>query len=175
MAGYYGYSMSNNAIEAYENGEKPYSKWRKSDILELVERYKKESAANFSMELLKKVNINILKKHFLAYSSWHHTSCHYNRTDFYLINEYAVENLTNEKIQKMIGEGIEEKTCQRKESEQKEEKWICSFLEWSGSRKHPRATEYVEEGIIKGNWFYRKNGNKKRTTAKGFEFLQKIE
>ena len=37
MAGYNGYSMSNNAVSAYDNGEKPLSKWRKSDILEEIE------------------------------------------------------------------------------------------------------------------------------------------
>lgn len=36
MAGYSGYSMSNNAVAAYENGEKPLSKWKKADILEAV-------------------------------------------------------------------------------------------------------------------------------------------
>jgi len=29
MSGYDGYSMSNNAVDAYENGEKPISKWTK--------------------------------------------------------------------------------------------------------------------------------------------------
>lgn len=33
MAGYYGYSMSNNAVEAYENGEMPISKWTKKEIV----------------------------------------------------------------------------------------------------------------------------------------------
>lgn len=27
MAGYQGYSMSNNAVQAYKHGEKPRSKW----------------------------------------------------------------------------------------------------------------------------------------------------
>lgn len=27
MAGYKGWAMSNNAVAAYENGEKPLSKW----------------------------------------------------------------------------------------------------------------------------------------------------
>lgn len=35
MAGYYGYSMSNNAKAAYEMDEKPFSKWSKGEILEL--------------------------------------------------------------------------------------------------------------------------------------------
>lgn len=33
MAGYYGYSMSNNAVEAYKSGEKPFSKWTKTEII----------------------------------------------------------------------------------------------------------------------------------------------
>lgn len=32
MAGYNGFSMSNNAVAAYEDGEKPLSKWTKADI-----------------------------------------------------------------------------------------------------------------------------------------------
>ena len=32
MAGYCGYSMSNNAVDAYNSGEKPISKWKKQDI-----------------------------------------------------------------------------------------------------------------------------------------------
>lgn len=33
MAGYSGWSMSNNAVTAYEDGEKPLSRWTKVDIL----------------------------------------------------------------------------------------------------------------------------------------------
>lgn len=33
MAGYYNYSMSNNAKDAYSSGEMPYSKWTKSEML----------------------------------------------------------------------------------------------------------------------------------------------
>ena len=34
MAGYDNYSMSNNAVAAYQTGEKPKSKWTKKDIME---------------------------------------------------------------------------------------------------------------------------------------------
>lgn len=34
MSGYRGYSMSNNAVAAYEEGKKPLSKWFKSEILD---------------------------------------------------------------------------------------------------------------------------------------------
>ena len=32
-SGYSGYSMSNNAVNAYENGEMPLSKWTKDCLL----------------------------------------------------------------------------------------------------------------------------------------------
>ena len=37
MAGYCGYSMSNNAVDAYNDGEKPLSKWTKRAIIEAIE------------------------------------------------------------------------------------------------------------------------------------------
>lgn len=33
MAGYQGYSMSNNAVQAYKQGEKPRSKWTKAEVV----------------------------------------------------------------------------------------------------------------------------------------------
>ena len=36
MAGYFGFSMSNNAVEAYENGQRPLSRWTKGKILNSV-------------------------------------------------------------------------------------------------------------------------------------------
>lgn len=37
MAGYCGYSMSNNAVSAYRCGEMPLSKWLKSDLIDSIE------------------------------------------------------------------------------------------------------------------------------------------
>ena len=169
MAGYYGYSMSNNAVDAYENGEKPLSRWRKSDILEAIEE--SEIELKCSMEKLRKLPVKILKEVCLTHSSWHHTSNHYNKTDFYSLDEDYIKNLTNEKIEELI---IEYKADKKEEEKPTEEKWKCTFLEWSGTRNHPKATAITEDGIIKGNWFYRKNGTKKKTTANGFHFIEKI-
>lgn len=36
MAGYHNYSMSNNAVQAYNTGEKPLSKWTKAVIIEAL-------------------------------------------------------------------------------------------------------------------------------------------
>jgi hypothetical protein len=174
MAGYYGYSMSNNAISAYENGERPLSKWTKADILEEIElAIKKEDLTlNCSMEKLKKIPVKLLKDLCLSYSSWHHTSNHYNKTDFYSLDLDRIERLSDERIDSEIADYKQEQTDNKAESI--EEKWKCAFLEWGGTRKHPKATEIIEDGIIKGDWFYRKDGTKKKTSANGFRFIEKL-
>lgn len=74
MAGYYGYSMSNNAMDAYDAGLKPLSKWRKSDILKAVKEWADENDYNFTLEKLDKVKVSVLKNELLFSSEWHHTS-----------------------------------------------------------------------------------------------------
>lgn len=170
MAGYNGFSMSNNAVEAYSNGEKPLSKWTKADIFDTIEE--QEVELKCSIEKLKKLPVKVLKEVCLIYSSWHHTSNHYNKTDFYSLDVNRIENLTDDKIEELF---LNHKADKKAESKPLEERWECAFLEWSGSRKHPVATEVIEEGIVKGDWFYRKDGSKKKTTANGFRFIKKIQ
>lgn len=170
MAGYNGFSMSNNAVAAYEDGEKPLSKWTKADIFDAIN--KQEVELKCSIEKLKKLPVKVLKEVCLTYSSWHHTSNHYNKTDFYSLDVDRIENLADDKIEELL---LDYKTGKKAESKSSEERWKCAFLEWSGSRKHPVATEVIEEGIIKGNWFYRKDGSKKKTTANGFRFIKQIQ
>lgn len=129
--GYYGYSMSNNAIDAYESGEKPISKWTKSDIIEAVKEINPEAA-----ELIERVNLKTLKDNLLTRTSWHHTSKMYNATDFYSIDEDAVENLTAEKVNSWAAH-TDTKAVGR------EFRGDIHYLEWSGTRKHPKATERV--------------------------------
>ena len=172
MAGYNGFSMSNNAVAAYESGEKPLSKWTKTDILEGIEKAirEEELTLNCSMEKLKKLNAKVLKQICLYRSSWHHTSNHYNKTDFYSIDIDSLIELTDEQINRII------ENCKEDKSEEPtEERWQCAFLEWSGTRNHPKATEVIEEGVVKGDWFYRADGSKKKTTANGFRFLKQIQ
>lgn len=172
MAGYNGFSMSNNAVAAYESGEKPLSKWTKTDILDAIEKAirEEELTLNCSLKSLKKLPAKVLKEICLYKSSWHHTSNHYNKTDFYSLDIYAIAELTDERIDELMQASKDA----NKES-QTEERWKCAFLEWSGSRKHPKATEVIEEGVVKGNWFYRADGSKKKTTANGFRFIKKIQ
>lgn len=172
MAGYNGFSMSNNAVAAYESGEKPLSKWRKVDIIEAIEDAIREEELNLicSMGKLKKTPVKILKNLCLYQSSWHHTSNHYNKTDFYSLDVSSIAELTDEKIDRIIENNKKEKS-----EKPTEERWKCAFLEWSGTRKHPKATEIIEEGIVKGDWFIRADGSKKKTTANGFRFIEKIQ
>ena len=171
MAGYNKYSMSNNAILAYKNGEKPLSKWTKTTIVEAIEQLINNNELDLQCDIkkLRKLPIQILKAECLYYSSWHHTSNHYNKTNFYSIDVDNISLLTDEKIEQLINDYKTDTN-----PEPFEEKWKCSFLEWSGTRKHPKSTVVIEEGVVKGDWFIRSDGSKKKTTANGFCFLEKL-
>ncbi len=81
--GYIGTQMSERAMEAHNNGEKPYSQWSKEDLLGCL------PSALYAQA--KKLTLNELKSELLYNSSWHHTGNCFNRTDFYAVNENAVE------------------------------------------------------------------------------------
>lgn len=170
MAGYSGYSMSNNAVDAYSDGEKPLSKWTKKDLINAVFDYIKsnpDEKISFNMENLKKVPLSVLKSALLYKSSWHHTSEFFNQTDFYSLDENTISDMTDKKIADLIQQSSE------KVEEQQPETWKCKYLEWSGSRNHPRATEHIAVGQIKGNWFFLDDGSKKKITANGFEKISR--
>jgi len=82
MAGYHNYSMSNNAVEAYERGEMPISKWSKKAIMEELSKYtvKPEHMAAF-----KTMSIDELRDKLLCSCGWHHTGKYYNQTFFYSV------------------------------------------------------------------------------------------
>lgn len=143
-SGYSGFSMSNRAVEAYENGEKPISKWTKTAFFEeLNENLQDYNIIAEKINALKTLKVSILKERFLKKSSWHHTSNYFNNTNFYSINYSKIEEMTIEEIKKLkeLNKGIPETT----ESEKKKGK--INFLEWSGSRKHPKATERILEDV----------------------------
>ena len=79
--GYSGYSMSNNAVAAYENGQKPLSNFTKEDAEALSELTGKKWT-------LKEVKDFVKDSGEVGY---HHTSKFYNTTNFYSIAE-AIKN-----------------------------------------------------------------------------------
>lgn len=84
MAGYKGYSMSNNAVRAYEDGEMPISKWTRQAVIDWIADDLETDSSN--IKLLKRY------KDYLYYVSWHHTSKYYNRTEFFRV-EYTLDEI----------------------------------------------------------------------------------
>ena len=72
-------SMSVNAALAYENGERPISKWYKCGVLG-------GSGRDLVVALnLDRYSVVFLKEMFLEPVAWHHTSRRYNVTDLYAL------------------------------------------------------------------------------------------
>lgn len=89
-SGYSGWSMSNNAVIAYEMGEKPKSKWTKAAMIEEVKDYCLDNDIAYSVNFEKLKKEDMFRK-FFEWSSWHHTGKYCNVTDFYAINEEAID------------------------------------------------------------------------------------
>lgn len=147
MAGYYKYSMSNNALDAYRDNEKPMTKWTKEDIIDAVEDLE-EYEISFDVNLLKKLTAKELKETCLRYSSMHHTSKMYNYTTFYKVD---VENLTNERINQII---LARKVEKKEKPIPKLEYAVIEYGVWEGTRNHPKLTWVKADCILKDNWAY---------------------
>lgn len=105
MAGYYGYSMSNNAYYAYLENKMPISKWTKKKIFEVIDENLQDEEFceeyELSMEVieaLKKMPMRLLKQRILVTREWHHTSKFYNPTDFYEVDFSYIERLKPEEV-----------------------------------------------------------------------------
>lgn len=155
MAGYHGYSMSNNAVAAYYNGEKPYSKWTKSDILDEIPDNLKESA--------KKLTLSEIRSLFLKWTSWHHTSSMYNRTDFYSV---CADGVTVNQIEFTIVQ----RQPKVKKAKPAAVKAQVQYGEWEGTRKHPKLVHKTSYAIIIDKWAYLPD-KKIRTDRKHFTIL----
>lgn len=88
MAGYDGYSMSNNAVVAYAGGEAPWSRTRTAVAGWIVRKPKIMTRIGVSSkkEVLEILAVGKDRKVFRK-SSWHHTSKKYNCTDFFNLGE----------------------------------------------------------------------------------------
>ena len=132
--GYIGTKMSERAMEAHNNGEKPYSQWSKEDLLDCL------PSALYAQA--KKLTLNELRSELLYNSSWHHTGKYFNRTDFYAIDEDAADELTVEKIN-LIVENRPKKVKKIKEQPLFVTAKI-KYIEWEGScRKWKKPVEHI--------------------------------
>ncbi len=131
MAGYHGYSKSNNALIAEEELKFPAS------------------------VAARKLGVSIgAIKTILSPCEWHHTSGYFNRTDYYFIG--ALLALKSGRDVSSFDEEEEEiratweKLQAFKPVKATEKKYRANvrYLEWGGTRRRPKATERVFDDII---------------------------
>lgn len=130
MAGYCGYSKSNNAIYAEENLVFP--------------------ASILSKKL--KVTTEAIKS-LLSPCEWHHTSSWYNSVDYYdgsLLIPLSHNEIPDFCDEDDLFEAAEILLNLRSYRSPKKTGWIdedCTveWIEWSGSRRRPKAIEHREE------------------------------
>ena len=131
MAGYCGYAKSNNAIDAEERESYPASR--------LAKRLGCKSTA---------------VKALLSPAEWHHTSCRFNCTDYY--DEPVLLALADGDLRYGLEAAGRDKVAVRRQARllaelraygrgaKTDRRWTgCTvrWLEWSGTRRRPRATE----------------------------------
>lgn len=159
MAGYRGFSMSNNAADAYNSGEKPFSKWTKKEILKEI-----ESLNVKTFELFKKMKVKTLKDNFLYKSSWHHSSKFYNEVDFYSVDIDKIESVSEKELNNLLN-------ISAKKEKEKEVIGEITVQVWGGTRKHPKIIDYdTRKGIVKGDFLYFDGGRYKITAHKVVSF-----
>lgn len=147
---YIGRKMSYRAHQAYENGEKPLSKRKKEEILDLLAEH---SGIDFS-----EMTLDMLKDSFLIKTGWHHTGKYYNKTPFYRF-EFEPKNWDQELVYYYVALKKGEK------KQKKENNFITAEIRyhyWTGSKKHPiynREYEIVRFRSLDGK-VKTKNGNK---------------
>ena len=134
MAGYNRYSMSNNAVCAYNDGKMPLSKWTKAEILD---------RCGGKAEMLSALTVAELRKELLYRSEWHHTSNRYNRTDFYAFDEDRLEEITSTSVTQIIMQRIH---APKQEKEQvKQITAEITYTVWEGQyRNYRRPKDYTE-------------------------------
>ena len=156
--------MSCRAVEAYDYGAMPKSKWTKSA---LVSGIVSEIFGNqIEPEICKALNahsVDFLKKNFLEYDSWHHTGKFYNRTDFYRVaaleESEALEVLQREEVK---AEPVKDPAIPAR----------ANWVEFSRTSRGWRAEEYSVHGrIVDHVWFFGLNGSKKKLTGKNFHWV----
>ena len=117
MAGYDGFSKSNNAIEAEHHGL-----MTASAVAKLIGHG--ATAAGVAA---------VLKP-----AEWHHTSKHYNATDYY---DYAISREDVAEEGRNVDAEIIAASKQEKGGAATLTGAIVAWLEWSGTRNHPVASE----------------------------------
>lgn len=167
MAGYSGYSMSNNAVAAYGMDEMPKSKWTKDAIL---------SFCGDKAEMLSALTVSELRALLLEDRGWHHTSNHYNKTNFYGIDEDALDEITQDRVNDIV--------ANRKPRENRTAPAVTtitaeiSYTVWEGQyRNYRRPKTYTETVTYKSTdkMIQTQNGAKRLSAVKIVRILSETD
>ena len=154
MAGYADdFSMSNNAIDAYDRGLRPRSKWTKADILDAL-------PANARTYLqLDEYPLEFLREYFLVAEEWHHTSKLYNKTEFFRpgIDDW-IDN-TPEDVQDLYRVWLQRQQKAQAAKTAAPRKVRVTYTHWIDKRHYRTVTEYA---LVRGSWIYTQSGLRKR-------------
>ena len=156
MSGYNGYSMSNNAVDAYNDYCMPYSKWNKSEILDAINNLNLKGSEMF--ETWKTSELKTL----LTYSEWHHCGGDFKKVDFYRVSEDSVEYYLDHP-----SEHPEVETVKRSKLKT-EEGFYHGMYKWTEYHPTSRYSKYKEwyepfkNGIKKGDWIILPDGRRKK-------------
>lgn len=171
MSGYYNFSMSNNAVAAYEENKRPRSKWNKDSLISALSAIYDDG----TITELKKFSTEVLRRVFLQKTEWHHTSSYFNETDFWEVYDglksyYAIQLCKN------VKKGIACERDEKKHSNKCTFMALCKYLEWEGTRKHPKAVEKENYCWLDSasKWAYF-DGFKKSTSARGFFIVKTFD
>lgn len=116
MAGYYGFSKSNNAVAAEASGRHP---------------------ATAAARLL---GVPVAWVKLQRTTEWHHTSSWYNSTDYYDLETLA-EHLATDDGQEQLAQVKAEAAAAKASPHKTITGAIVFWIEWTGTRNHPRAIE----------------------------------
>lgn len=173
--GYVGFSMSVRANEAYESAEMPRSKWTKKEMLDQLEEQNCQRSGEF-----KKFSAEALRHVLLESAGWHHTSKHFNKTNFYRmieVEEHEIDGLISKLkiVEQNMKEDRAEARSVKEDKESLDGRWKAEWDEWEGTRKHPKRVEKKDTGRVEGAWFYPDNEfGKKRVSANSFRLIERI-
>lgn len=164
--GYVDYSMSENAWNAHQSGEKTWSEWRKDDF---IERFSPEF-----QPIARKLTLKELKGALLFKTGWHHTSKYYNQTDFFAVADNYVQELTAEKIAEIIA-----KRPKREPKAKVKPTFITAkirYTEWEGRyANYKKPVEHIEIVQFMSNDKMIKVDNYTKKRLSSVEILEKIE
>lgn len=126
--GYSGWSMSNNAVAAYDCGEMPKSKWTKKAIVAAIIAACDEKDLVYNPDIEKMTKSDLFGQ-FMDWSGWHHTSKYCNETDFYAVYDQAVEDFFEPMPAEQVAEREARRRAEREAKEAERARYWAEFHE----------------------------------------------